>query len=93
LLAYTDALVLAFGRVDEAVFDALRVHLDDEAIMEFTYITMMYAMHAVISRALRVEFDDRDDPVVEVAAPEEYTPANLGREIAYGLDDKDGSAR
>jgi alkylhydroperoxidase family enzyme len=88
LLAYTDALVLAFGRVDEAVFDALRDHLDDEAIMEFTYITMMYTMHAVISRALRLEFDDRDDPVVEIAAPEDYEPVNLGAQIAF--DEKDG---
>ena len=31
LLAYTDALVLGFGRVDDAVFDALREHLSDEA--------------------------------------------------------------
>ena len=45
-------------------------------------------MHAVISVALRVEFDDRDDPIVEVAAPEDYQPANLGRDIAYGLDEK-----
>jgi alkylhydroperoxidase family enzyme len=88
LLAYTDALVLQYGRVDDAVFDAMREHLDDESIMEFTYITMMYTMHAVISVALRVEFDDRDDPIVEVAAPEDYQPANLGREIAYGLDEK-----
>jgi alkylhydroperoxidase family enzyme len=88
LLAYTDALVLAFGRVDEAVFDALREHLDDEAIMEFTYITMLYTMHAVISRALRLEFDDRDDPVVEIAAPEDYEPVNLGAQIAF--DEKDG---
>jgi alkylhydroperoxidase family enzyme len=69
LLAYTDALVLGFGRVDEAVFDAMREHLTDEAILEFTYITMMYTMHAVISRALRLEYDDRDDPVEEIAAP------------------------
>ena len=92
LLAYTDALVLQFGRVDGAVFDALHEHLDDEAIMEFTYITMMYTMHAVVSRALRVEFDDRDDPIVEVAAPEDYRPANLGREIAFGLDDATGAS-
>ena len=52
LLAYTDALVLGFGRVDDAVFDAMKQHLSDEAILEFTYITMMYTMHAVISRAL-----------------------------------------
>ena len=87
LLAYTDALVLGFGRVDEAVFDALREHFSDEAIMEFTYITMMYTMHAVISRALRLEFDDRDDPIVEVAAPEDYRPENLGQQI--GFDAKD----
>ena len=48
VLAYTDALVLAHGRVPDGVFDALREHLDDESIMEFTYITMMYSMHAVI---------------------------------------------
>jgi len=48
----------------------------------------MYTMHAVVSCALRVEFDDRDDPIVEVEAPEDYQPANLGREIAFGLDEK-----
>ena len=93
LLAYTDALVLAHGRVDDAVFDALREHLDDEAIMEFTYITMMYSMHAVISRALRLEFDDRDDPIVEIAAPDDYQPANLGREISFGLDEQQGDRK
>jgi alkylhydroperoxidase family enzyme len=86
LLAYTDALVLGFGRVDDAVFDAMRAHLDDEQILEFTYITMMYAMHAVICRALRLEYDDRDDPIVEIAAPADYVPQNLGRQIAYGID-------
>jgi hypothetical protein len=82
LLAYTDALVLAHGRVDEAVFDALRTHLSDEEILEFTYITATYSMHAVISRALQLEYDDRDDPVVEVAAPEGAAALDLGRRIA-----------
>jgi alkylhydroperoxidase family enzyme len=86
LLAYTDALVQGFGRVDDAVFEALREHLSDEAILEFTYITMMYTMHAVISVALRLEYDDRPDPVVEVAAPDDYVPANLGRQIGYAAD-------
>ena len=31
----------------------LHEHLDDEAILDFTYITMTYAMHAVMSVALR----------------------------------------
>jgi alkylhydroperoxidase family enzyme len=91
LLAYTDALVLELGRVPDAVFDALREHFDDETIMEFTYITLTYALHAVMSRALRLEYDDREDPIVEVAAPEDYQPANLGREIAFGLDDEDAT--
>jgi alkylhydroperoxidase family enzyme len=83
LLAFTDALVQGFGRVDDAVFDAMQAHLSDEAIMEFTYITMMYVMHGVISRALHLEYDDRDDPVVEVAAPAGYAPENLGQQIGY----------
>jgi alkylhydroperoxidase family enzyme len=87
LLAYTDALVLGFGRVDDAIFDAMRANgLSDEQILEFTYITMMYTMHAVITRALRLEYDDRDDPIVEVPAPDDYKPENLGRQIAYGVD-------
>jgi len=32
----------------------------------------MYDMHAVMSRALRLEYDDRDDPIVEIAAPEAF---------------------
>lgn len=71
LLAYTDALVLEHGRVPDGVFDAVREHLDDEAIVEFTYITLTYALHGVMSRALRLELDDQDDPVVEVPAPEQ----------------------
>ena len=93
VLAYTDALVAGFGRVDDAVFDALHKHLSDEEILELTYITVTYAMHAVMSRALRVEFDDRDDPIVEIAAPDDYRPANLGRDIAYGLDDDQNGSR
>jgi len=84
LLAYTDALVLGFGRVDEAVFDAMRAHLSDEAILEFTYITMMYCMHAVISRALHLEYDERDDPIIEIAAPEDYEAEDVGQQISYG---------
>ena len=56
--------------------------LSDEAIMEFTYITMMYEMHAVISRALRLEWDDRDDPIVEVAAPADYHARDIGADIS-----------
>ncbi|MBV8979816.1 MAG: carboxymuconolactone decarboxylase family protein [Acidimicrobiia bacterium] len=83
LLAYTDALVLGFGRVDDAVFDVLQEHLSDEEVLEFTYITMMYTMHAVISVALRLEYDNRPDPIVEIPAPADYQAANLGQQIGY----------
>ena len=66
VLAYTDALVYDRGRVADGLFAALREHLSDEEIHEFTYIVSLYLMHGIMSRALRTEWDDRDDPVVEV---------------------------
>lgn len=69
VLAYTDALALDHGRVPDGVFAALRAELSDEQILELTYITTLYLMHAVMSRALRTEFDDQDDPCVEIPAP------------------------
>lgn len=69
LLAYTDALVLDRGRVPDGVFEAMKRHLSDEEILEFTYITCTYMMHAVMSRALRLEYDDVDERVVEIPAP------------------------
>jgi len=70
VLAYTDCLVLEGGRVPDDVFDALRTELNDTEILELTYITCTYDMHATMSRALRLEYDDVDDPITEVAAPE-----------------------
>ncbi len=71
VLAFTDGLVYDGGRVPDGVFGVLREHLSDEEILELTYITALYEMHAVMSRALRTEFDDHDDPIVEIAAPGE----------------------
>ena len=69
VLAYTDAMVLQGGRVADGIFAALKKHLSDEEILEFTYIVGMYDMHATIGKALRLEYDDVDDRIVEVAAP------------------------
>lgn len=69
VLAYTDALVYDRGRVADGVFDALSAELSDEQILELTYITSLYIMHGVMSRALRTEFDDHDEPTVEIPAP------------------------
>jgi len=69
VLALADALALDRGRVGDAVFAVLKAHLDDETILELTYVTATYVMHATIARALRLEYDDVDDRVVEVPAP------------------------
>jgi alkylhydroperoxidase family enzyme len=78
VLAYADCLVFDRGRVPDGLFDALRSHLSDEQVLELTYITALYVQHAIMSRALRTEFDDRDEPVVEVAAP---AGADVGLDI------------
>lgn len=77
VLAYADCLALQAGRTPEPVFAALKAFLSDEEILELTYITCLYDMHAVMSRALRTEFDDRDDPIVEVAAPKDFSGADF----------------
>ncbi|MBT7642366.1 MAG: carboxymuconolactone decarboxylase family protein [Rhodobiaceae bacterium] len=70
ILAYADALVLQRGRVPDGVFAVLKAHLSDEEILEFTYVTCTYMMHGVMSRALRLEYDDVEERVTEIAAPE-----------------------
>jgi alkylhydroperoxidase family enzyme len=81
VLAYTDCLVLEGGRVPDGVFDALRAELSDVEILEFTYTTCTYAMHATMSRALRLEYDDVDDPITEVPAP-----ANASDDVMAAVD-------
>lgn len=87
VLAYTDCLVYDGGRVPDALFEELRRHLSDEEILEFTYITAMYEMHAVMSKALRTEFDDRPEPIVELEAPEDYDPRGMGLNISKDESD------
>ena len=77
VLAYADCLSQASGRTPKAVFDKLKSFWSDEEIFEFTYITCLYDMHAVINRALRMEYDNREEPIVEVAAPENFKAADF----------------
>ena len=86
-LAYTDALVYDGGRVADGVFDALRRHLSDPEILELTYITALYDMHAVMSRALRTEYDDRPEAIVEVIGPDGVAAHDVGRATSLPADD------
>ncbi len=78
VLAYTDCLVYDHGRVPDKLFQSLREALSDEEILELTYITCLYFQHAVMSKALRTEFDDRDEPVIEVPGPTGATAMRPG---------------
>jgi len=69
VLAYVDCLVALRGRVPDGIFAKLKSFVSDEEILELTYTTCMYDMHAVMTKALRLEYDDRDDPVVEIPVP------------------------
>ena len=69
VLAWADALILQGGRASDELFEELHRHLSDEDILELTYHTMGYNLHAVCCKALRLEFDDVDERVREVAVP------------------------
>lgn len=84
LLAYTDCLVLQHGRVPDALFDTLKEHFSEVEIIEFTYITCTYAMHATMTKALRLEYDDVADRVAE----EPDLDGNFaGLDVMVGVDD------
>jgi alkylhydroperoxidase family enzyme len=82
LLAYTDELVLQGGRVQDGTFEALREFLSEEEILEFTYVTCTYELHATMCRALRLEYDDVDERIVEIAAPEGEGARDIMRDIS-----------
>jgi alkylhydroperoxidase family enzyme len=82
VLAYTDCLVYDHGRVPDGLFDALHGRLSDEEIVELTYIAALYLQHAVMSRALRTEFDDRPEPIVEVMVEGIDASRDVGRDIS-----------
>lgn len=69
VLAYADELVLADGRVQDATFAALSEHLSEVEVIELTYGIASYKLHALMCRALRLEYDDVDERIVEIAAP------------------------
>ena len=57
VLQYADHLAHDHGSVPDEVFDPLKEELGDVAMLELTYITAMYVMQAVMSKALRTEGD------------------------------------
>jgi alkylhydroperoxidase family enzyme len=86
VLAYADCLVLDGGRTPDALFERLKSFLSDEQILEFTYVTMTYELHATMCRALRLEYDDVDERIIEIAAPGEAASVDVMRGVGTGED-------
>ncbi|HVB52094.1 MAG TPA: hypothetical protein VND89_10210 [Acidimicrobiales bacterium] len=82
MLTYSDALTLNSGRVDDAVITVLKEHLSDEHILDLTYITTLYVMHATMSNALRLENDDVPDGIVGIATPEVSQTRDIGVDVS-----------
>ena len=89
VLAYTDDLVLGGGRVSDATFARLKASLSDEEILELTYITCTYDLHATMARALRLEYDDVDERIVEI--PSHGAGASV--DVMRGVDDAPGGGQ
>ena len=69
VLAYADGMVLENGRIHDTVFEVLGRHLSDEHILMLTYFINMYCLHATSTKALRLEYDNVPERIVEVPAP------------------------
>jgi alkylhydroperoxidase family enzyme len=69
VLAYVDGQILEGGRVHDRVVEVLREGLSDEHLLMLTYFINMYALHATSTKALRLEYDDVPERVVEIPVP------------------------
>lgn len=94
VLGYADCLITGMGRVPDEIFGGLRAALPDDQLLELTYITTLYAQHAVMSKALRTEYDDVDERIVEVDAPLDFDARDIVRDISLpSADDEERGPR
>ena len=70
ILAYTDEVAGMRGRVQDATFARLREVLSDEGIVRLTMCILTWGAHGVFCQALRLEYDDVEERIQEIPAPE-----------------------
>lgn len=70
VLAYVDCMVLQQGRVHDKYFADLKKHLSEADILNLTYFTGTYIVHATGAKALRLEYDDVPERIVEIPVPD-----------------------
>jgi alkylhydroperoxidase family enzyme len=69
VLAFVDGHTLEGGRVHDEVFAALKQTFSEEQVLALAFTVSFFAMHARSSRALKLEYDDIADRIVEIPAP------------------------
>lgn len=74
VLGFTDAVATTNGRMRDELFDELKKTLSPQQIVDLVWCTNLYIGLSKITRILRVEFDDRADPIEEVAARPGFKP-------------------
>lgn len=68
-LGLVDAIAGADGRVSDDLFAAVQKHFSDEELLVLVYFINLYILHATTCRALRLEYDDIAERIVEVPKP------------------------
>lgn len=71
VLAFTDGMAMEGGRVHDHVFALLRGLMSEEDILALSYQINMYCLHAATCRALKMEYDDVPERIVEIPRPNE----------------------
>lgn len=70
LLAYCDAYALQQGRVHDKLFAAMIEHFGQDQTLQLTYFINLYVLHSQTGRALKMEYDNVPERVVEIPAPD-----------------------
>jgi len=70
VLAFADEVAGQRGRVQDDTFARLKQHLSDEGIVRLTMCILTWGAHGQFCRALRLEYDDVPERLVEIPAPE-----------------------
>ncbi len=70
VLAFVDGQILEGGRVHDRVMAAMKANFSAEEILVLSYLVNMYNLHAITTKALRMEYDDVPERIVEIPAPE-----------------------
>ncbi|MDZ4371431.1 MAG: carboxymuconolactone decarboxylase family protein [Phenylobacterium sp.] len=69
VLAFVDGIAGDDGRVHDDVFAAVQAHFDAEQILVLVYFINLYILHSTTCRALRLEYDDIAERIVEIPKP------------------------